>query len=314
MKNFTHWRLLFFYIFFTFFFLFYPGDNHYIHIFAYHRPLFQKKSQQLTIKINSIPYIKNLPSQPNIFADGIYVVDLNSFTPIYKKNEFKKFHPASLTKIITALVTFDIYSPQKIITIENPIYEGQIMHLVNGEKITVENLLYGILIHSANDAAFSLAQSYDYKNFINLMNQKAKSLLMKNSHFDNPAGFDSLNHYTTPFDIALASRELLKNPYLAKIAAIKEIAISDVDFKYYHHLINVNNLLGEIPGLGGLKTGYTEEAGQNLISFYKNNGHRFIIVVLKSEDRFAETKEIINWINNNIDYLNLKEITLNNRY
>ncbi len=314
MKNFTHWRFLFFYIFFTLFFLFYPGDNYQFHIFAYHRLLFQKKNQSLIININNIPYIKNRSFQPNIFADGVYVVDLNSFTPIYKKNVFKRFHPASLTKIITALVTFDVYSPQKIITIKNPITEGQIMNLVDGEKITVENLLYGILIHSANDAAFALAQSYGKEKFINLMNKKAESLFMKNSHFDNPAGFDSLNHYSTPFDIALASRELLKNPYLAKMTAIKEITISDVDFKYYHHLINVNNLLGEVPGLGGLKTGYTEEAGQNLVSFYKNNGHQFVIVVLKSEDRFAQTKEIINWINNNIDYLNLKKITLSNRY
>ncbi len=312
MKIFPHSRLLFFYIFFTLFFLFYPGDNYQIHIFTYQRSLFQKKIQPLIINLNHIPYIKNRSVQPNIFADGVYIVDFKSFTPIYKKNAFKRFHPASLTKIITALVTFDIYQPQQIISIKNPVIEGQIMNLVDGEKITVENLLYGILIHSANDAAFALAQSYGKEKFISLMNKKANSLFMKNSHFDNPAGFDSLNHYTTPFDIALASRELLKNPYLAKMTAIKEITLSDIDFKYFHRLINVNTLLGEIPGLGGLKTGFTEEAGQNLVSFYKNNSHQFIIVVLKSENRFAETKTIINWINDNVNYLILKEITLNN--
>lgn len=314
MKNPIPWRLLFFFIFFTLFFLFYPGNNNQIHIFTYYRHLFNKKSQQLIIKINNIPYLKNISYQPNIFAEGVYVIDLNSFTPIYKKNEFKRFYPASITKIITALVVADIYSPQQIITTKSPISEGQIMNLFHGEKITVENLLYGILIHSANDAAFTLAQSYGEKKFIKLMNNKAKSIHMKNSHFDNPSGFDSLNHYTTPFDIALASREFLKNHYLAKMTAIKEITISDIDFKYYHRLINVNNLLGEIPGVGGLKTGYTEEAGQNLVSFYKNKNHQFIIVVLKSQDRFLETKEIINWLNNNIDYLTIKAIALNNHY
>jgi len=180
------------------------------------------------------------------------------------------------------------------------------MNLVEGEKITVENLLYGILVHSANDAAFALADNYGFERFIYLMNKKAKDLKMNNTHFTNPAGFDDPNHYSNPFDLTLAARELLKNPYLAKIAATKEIIIPDTEFKYFHRLTNINQLLGEISGLGGLKTGYTEEAGQNLISFYKKNGHRYLITILKSEDRFFDTKQIIEWINLNVDYLSFK--------
>ena len=176
------------------------------------------------------------------------------------------------------------------------------MNLVTGEKITFENLLYGLLVHSANDAAYVLADNYGYDKFISLMNKKAKALGMKNSHFSNPNGLDSGSQFSTAFDLSLAARELLKNPYLAKIVSTKEITISDVDFKYFNRLNNVNKLLGEIQGLGGLKTGYTENAGENLVSFYKKNSHQFVIVILKSLDRFNDTRNIIKWIEENIGY------------
>ncbi len=177
------------------------------------------------------------------------------------------------------------------------------MGLVVGERITVENLFYGMLVYSGNDAAYVLADNYGYSKFIKLMNEKVKALRMSNSHFTTPNGLDAPNQYTTPYDLALAARELLKNPYLAKIASTKEITVSDVDFKYFHQLNNVNELLGEIAGVGGLKTGYTEEAGENLVSYYKTDGHKYIIVVLKSQHRFQDTKNIIAWIDANVLYL-----------
>jgi len=299
-------KFYFLFIFYTLFFLFYPGDNYYFHIFAYNRDLFSQKEKEKKIQIAPVPYLKNPFWTPSISAQGVYVIDLPSFTPVYKKNEKQRFLPASLTKIITALVAYDLYRPEQIITIKNVIHDGQTMNLVEGEKITVENLLYGILIHSANDAAFALANDYGYEKFIDLMNKKAKELKMQSTHFTNPAGFDHPFHYSTPFDLTLAARAFLKNEYLAKITAIKEITISDIDFKYFHHLVNINQLLGEIKGLGGLKTGYTEEAGQNLITFYKKNNHQFLITLLKSQDRFEDTRQIIEWLNLNLDYLYFK--------
>lgn len=297
-----------FYLLFTFFtllFLFYPGDSYYFHIFAYHRDLFNKKEAFLTQKILPIPYLKS-NYFPDVSADGVYVLDLPSFTPIFKRNEHMKLFPASTTKIITALVAYDVYKPEEVITVKKTINEGQVMGLVIGEKITVENLLYGMLVYSGNDAAYVLADNYGYDRFIKLMNEKAKALKMNESHFYNPAGLDATNQVTTPFDLSLAARALLKNQYLAKIVSTKEITISDVDFKYFHQLTNVNQLLGEIQGVGGLKTGYTEEAGENLVSFYKNNNHQFLIVLLKSNDRFQDTRNIITWLNENINYINPK--------
>ncbi len=294
------------FIFYTLLFLFYPGDSYYFHIFAYNRHLFTQKEVTTNLKINPIPYLK-LPYFPEISAQGVYVVDLPSFTPILERNSHEKFYPASTTKIITAMVAYDIYKPDDIITIKRIINDGQIMGLVPGEKITVENLLYGILVHSANDAAYALADNFGYNNFIKLMNKKAQELKMEKSYFVNPAGYDDEKQLTTPFDLALAARKFIANKYLAKFVATKEIIISDVDFKIFHKLSNINKLLGEIQGVGGLKTGYTENAGENLISFYKKNNHQYIIVILKSQNRFEDTKNIINWIETNIDYINLQD-------
>lgn len=288
--------------FFTLFFLFYPGDSYYFRIFAFNRKAFEKKEQRLAFNVNPVPYLKSPFYFPETTAEGVYVVDLPSFSPILERNKRLKFLPASTTKIITALVAYDVYEPDQVISVRRVVEEGQIMGLQIGEKITVENLLYGILVHSGNDAAYVLAENYGYDKFIDLMNKKAAALKMMNSHFANPAGLDNGDQYTTPFDLALAAREILKNHYLAKIVSTKEITISDVDFKYFHQLSNVNQLLGEIAGIGGLKTGYTIEAGENLVSLYKKNGHEFIIVILKSLDRFQDTRNVVNWIEENVAY------------
>jgi len=294
-----------FYIFFVLFsvlFLFYPGDTTYYKIFAYHRELFDLAKEKIPVVQNQVPVLR-VPYYPEITAEGIYVVDLHSFTPIFERNAKYQFFPASTTKMVTALVAQDIYQPTDILTVKRSIEEGQVMGLVAGEKMTVENLLYGLLVYSGNDAAFAFADNYGNDKFVELMNQKAQELGMKQSHFTNPAGLDEDPQLTTPFDLALASRELLVTPGLKKIVAIRDITVADTEFKYFHRLTNVNKLLGEIQGVGGLKTGYTENAGENLISFYQKNDHQYIIVILKSLDRFTDTKQIITWLDTNIDYL-----------
>jgi len=296
-------RFYLLFIFYALLFLFYPGDNYYFHLFAYNRPLFSQKTTKIKSNLKPVPYLKNPFLLPETSAQGVYVVDLPSFTPILERNKHNRFLPASTVKILTGLVAVDVYNPSQIITVKRVVNVGQLMELQVGEKITVENLLYGTLVHSGNDAAFVLADNYGYEKFIELINKKASLLKMKNSKFSDPAGLEETSQYTSPYDLALVARELLKNPYLSKIVSTKEITISDIDFKYFHRLTNVNRLLGEISGLGGLKTGYTEEAGENLVSFYKKNGHQFVIVVLKSEDRFLDTSNIINWIEENIDYI-----------
>lgn len=304
VKDKLKFRFYILFIFYTLLFLFYPGDSYYFDIFAHHKELFMAKEAIPSLKINPIPVLRS-QYYPQISAEGVYVVELASFTPIFEKNTHNKFFPASTTKIITALVANDLFQPDDVITVTKLRSNGHTMGLVAGERITAENLLYGMLVYSGNDAAYALADAKDYVAFIALMNKKARDLKMVNTNFQNPAGLDEFNNYTSPFDLALAARALLKDHYLAKFVSTKDITVSDVDFKYFHKLTNINKLLGEIAGLGGLKTGYTEAAGENLVSFYKDpQGHEYIIVIVKSEDRFEDTKVIIDWIQTNIDYIN----------
>ncbi len=298
-------RFYFLFTFFSLLFLFYPGNSLYFDIFAYNRALLATNQPHRQIRKASIPYVK-AAYYPEISAEGVYVADLPSFTPVLKRNPHAKLFPASTTKVLTALVAYDIYKPDQIITIKNVQPEGQVMGLVPGERITVENLLYGTLVHSGNDAAYALGQNYGLADFVTLMNKKAQALKMTDSHFTNPAGLDDSNQYSTAYDLALAGRTLLENSYLAKIVSTKEIIISDVDFKYFHTLTNVNKLLGKVQGIGGLKTGSTPEAGENLVSLYKrNDGHEFIIVILKSFDRFKDTQNAVSWLDNNVAYSTL---------
>ncbi len=297
-----HQRFYLYFLFFTLLLLFYPGDSEYFHIFSYNRPLFEEREQLPNLKSIDVPVLKT-PTPPALSAEGVYIVDLDSFTPVYERGSKARFFPASTAKIMTALVAYDVYNPDDIVKVVRVVEEGQTMGLVPGERITVEKLLYGTLIHSGNDAAFALADNFGLEDFVGLMNKKAKQLKMNDSQFANPAGLDSPNQYTTPFDLTLASRELLRNKYLSKIVSIKEITISDEDFKYFHTLSNVNKLLGEIRGIGGLKTGFTENAGENLVSLYrKKDGHTLILVILKSQDRFQDTANAVNWVEENVRY------------
>jgi len=291
---------------FTLLFLFYPGDNLYAKIFSEKNNL-SDSAKELNFDFKQVPFVKANSPMPELSAEGILILNLDSFTPVYEKNASSSFLPASTVKIITALTAMDVYKLDDVLVVKRAMEEGQVMGLIKDEKITFENLLYGILVHSGNDAAYVIADNYKdgYDKFIEKMNEKAKQLKMNNTHFKNPAGFDSSDQYATPTDLALASRALLKNKELSKIVSTKSITVNDIDFKYFHPLYNVNKLLGEIPGLGGLKTGYTEDAGENLISFYKHNNYQYLIVVLKSRDRFLDTTNILKWINDSIEYYSI---------
>jgi D-alanyl-D-alanine carboxypeptidase len=297
-------RHIVFFILLTFLFLFYPGNYFYRDLFVYNPQLFAKQEDTITFTKTDIPHIKNPFSMPFITAQGSYVVDLATFTPVFSKNEHMRLFPASTTKMLTALVAYDRFSLDDTLVAHNIVNIGQVMGLVEGEKMTFENMLYGLLVYSGNDVAYAIADNYPGGRdvFVQKMNQKAASLSMRDSHFENPAGLDAQNQYSSAFDLALVGREVLKNKELSKIVSTKSITVSDEDFKYFHDLTNVNKLLGEIPGVGGLKTGYTEEAGENLVSFYKKGDHRFLIVILKSQDRFLDTRSILTWIDSNIDY------------
>lgn len=287
------------------FILFYPGDSVYVRMFFSHRDIFATHKSSINIPKSAVAYVKNPSIQPTVTAQGIYVIDLQSSTPVLSQKEHEAFLPASTVKVITALTAYDVFDLDSVLEVKRIIKEGQTVDFVLGERLTFENLLYAILVHSGNDAAYVIADNYPggEKAFVTAMNKKAQDLGMKNTIIKNPAGLDSFGQHTSPFDLTLAGRALLLNKRLANIVSVKNITITDVDFNHFHHLSNVNELLGSLPGVGGLKTGYTIDAGENLITLYKSNGHEFLIVIMKSSDRFEDTRNIISWLSTNIDFI-----------
>lgn len=281
-------------------------------------------TKQITKSLPENPILGTSSSFPIISAQGAIAVDLDSGVPLYEKNPDLGLLPASTTKIVTALIALDTFSLDQILTVPKGInVDGQKMGLFAGEQMKVEDLLYGLLVYSANDAAMTLAMNYpvssesgisSYSAFIDSMNNKARKLSMNNSNFENPVGLDGLNQTTTARDLVRVSEVAMRNPIFSKIVGTKSITITDVTGKYVYHLENVNQLLGEVPGVLGIKTGWTENARENLVTFIENDNHKIVLVILGSQDRFGETKELINWIFENYEWqdVNVSILTGNN--
>jgi len=284
-------------------FLVYPGKNPLLTAAARNPSAFIPR-ETLKYKPQPLPQLKQAFA-PELFTSSAYLVmDLSSFTPILSENARQEMFPASLVKLATAIVSYRSYGLDKVLTVKKVIPDELRMGLLPGEKLTSLNLLYGILVYSANDAAYTLAENYHggVKKFVAQMNKLAKELKMTQTSFTNPIGFDHPAQYSTAFDLTLLSREFLNYELLLNLSSTKAITVSDIAFEHLHYLTNINELLGEIPHLGGLKTGTTEKAGQNLISFYRLNDRPILIVLLKSEDRFNDARVLINYLTENLTY------------
>jgi D-alanyl-D-alanine carboxypeptidase len=291
------------------FFLWYPGQNYYsvARFGGGLRPL-----SQLVLRPTPAPYPVNKTGVypgSEVGATSIVVQDVISGVYLFKRSSTLQLPPASTTKILSALVVLDSMGLDDVVTVGELKNNGQTIGLVSGERITVENLLYGMLIQSGNDAGYALAGAYPggLDAFITAMNKKAQDLHLSMSHFTNPVGYDDPAHYMTAEDLARLADVALENKIVAKMVAIPQITISDVTHTYFHKLSNVNQLLGKIPGVAGIKTGWTEEAGENLVTLVERGGRRIVIVVLHSQDRFGDTIRLIDWAFGNYGWLDLKE-------
>lgn len=257
---------------------------------------------QPTAKPKSFPPLPVLPAGttfPVLSAQGALAVDLDSGVSLYEKKSDALLLPASTTKIVTALVALDYYSLDQVLVVPKGTgVDGQKMRLFAGEEMKVGDLLYGLLVYSANDAAETLAAGYPGGRlaFIDAMNKKANELSMVNSHFANPVGFDEDAQHSTAKDLVRVSEVAMRIPEFAKIVGTKQVTIFDVSGKTKYNLKNINELLGVVPGVMGVKTGWTENARENLVTYVERDGHKVMIAILGSQDRFGETKELINWI------------------
>lgn len=243
-----------------------------------------------------------------ITAKAFVVMDDDSKVILFSRNPNIRFSMASTVKIMTALTALGFYKMDDILIVQANNTPAVTIGLKKGERISFENLLYGMLLPSGNDAALVLAQNYPggETKFVEKMNENASDFHLNNTHFSDVAGLDDQGDYTTVVDLARLSSIALKNKTFAKIVSSKYKLITTNSGKNSYHLYNLNKLLGT-DGVNGVKTGFTDEAGGVLVTSKIENGHTLIIVVMKSQDRFSDTKKLLSFISGNINFLNFSD-------
>jgi len=227
-------------------------------------------------------------NQPEIVGESAILVDINSGDILYEKNSTQKKEIASLVKILTSVIALEHKEIDAKFTVSEEaasIGENS-MALEAGEVFSLEQLLYGLILNSGNDAAFTIAENVGggVDTFVLWMNIKAKELNLKDTIVYDPSG---LNDFTrsTAVDLAKLTRYALKNPILKEIVRTVEIEFPYTEEHKYVYLRNQTNLLSTYPGVQGVKTGYTEDAGLCLVTYFANQEVEFVGVVLNSTDR-----------------------------
>ncbi len=230
----------------------------------------------------------NTSLQPEITAEAAVLIDMDSGEILFEKNSAKKSKIASLTKVMTAIIALEHKKKgdQILISKRAATIGENSMGISEDESYSLEELLYGLILHSGNDAAYAIAEGTagDVETFVGWMNIKAKELGLNNTYFADPSGLDDAS-FSTPIDLVKLTRYALQNPDLREIAKTVEYEIPSSKEHKYIFLQNQTNLLTTYPGVQGFKTGYTEEAGLCLITNALNEGKELVGIVLNSTDR-----------------------------
>ena len=262
---------------------------------------FSKNNDLIQYQHPAKVYFK-LSVEPQLNSTHYILIDAATNTIILSKNSDEKIYPASTTKLVTALTALNIYPLDEELTINQEYKEGQIMDLRLGEKITIKSLVTALLVYSANDAAFTLANHHQKgeSGFVDEMNLLVQKYGLKNTHFINYDGIHNENHYSTAYDLSQIARLAIKKSIITETVKQKKVTVEDVNKTIKHELTSTDELLGVIPEIEGLKTGWTPDAGGCFIGLINLNGHYLISVVTQSEDRFVDTKNLIDWAKNNV--------------
>jgi len=248
---------------------------------------------------------------PEISAEAAVVFDMDSGKWLWEKNSRVPKLPASTTKIMTALVVLGAVDEGKLTLGQQVVVpeiatkaDGQKVGFLAGEPVTVENLLYALLLSSGNDAAETLAAVYPggRSAMVTAMNEKGEELGLERTNFTNPSGFDEYLHFTTAVDLTKIAVAALEDERMAEMVSTVKASFISLDGKFPHNVDNLNTLLSEVPGVKGVKTGWTEVAGENLVTAVERGGHEEIIIVLKSKDRFEDSRKLIDWVFGNFSW------------
>ena len=255
--------------------------------------------------------------EPDVNSRACVVIDRKTNCVLFGKNENTKKKMASTTKIMTATIIIEKCNLSDTIEISKKAAGtgGSRLGLKTGDKITVLDLLYGLMLRSGNDAAVALAEyaGRDINGFAELMNAKALELGLTNTHFETPHGLDSNEHYTTAYELALLSNYALNNPTFAKIVGTKNYTITINGSP--KDLSNTNELLGNMEGVYGIKTGFTNGANRCLVTACKRNNIDIICVVLGADTkkfRTIDSIKLINYVFNNFVVYDLESFVNKN--
>lgn len=272
----------------------------------------------IPIETNQIP---NWPQGPVISAQSAILVDANSGAVLYAKNAHEKLYPASTTKLLTCLIATEQCSMDEVVTFSHDAVfdaprDSSHIAIDVGEELTMEQCLNAILIASANEVAFGVAEHIagTWQDFAPLMNQRAKELGCMDSNFVNPNGLPDENHYTSSFDLAMIGRAFFANELLCKISSTKRLEIPPSDKQPDHIVEESKNQL--FPGrpyayeyLVGSKTGYTNAAKSTLVSCAEKDGLKLIAVVMVEDSpaQFADTVTLFNYGFSNFENINISQ-------
>lgn len=238
--------------------------------------------------------------KPLISAQAAIVYDLTGDRLLFEKNSRKRYPIASLTKVMTALVALDAQNPDARIRIGKDaakIGENS-MGLEEGEELSLYDLLHGLMLVSGNDAAEAIAQasSVGRDNFVFLMNKKAEYLGLSDTHFTNPTGLEGDgNQYSSAYDLLVITKIALENKIFSEVVSTVEYAIPQTQINKEYYLQNETNLLTSYPGVKGVKTGFTDEAGLCLITYLEHGEHKIIGVLLNSSNRRDEMRDLLDY-------------------
>jgi D-alanyl-D-alanine carboxypeptidase len=236
---------------------------------------------------------------PEVTAQYVAILDEDSGAFLYGSREHERVAPASITKIATTLVALE-REPDLGRRVDVTVSGSQlaartgssIMGLEPGENVSLQTLLYGMMLPSGNDAAeqVALALAGGRETYVNWMNERVLRLGLRDTHFVNPSGLDASGHYSSAYDMALLGREAMRNPVFRQLAGTATFRGDGF------RLANLNRLLGVYPGADGVKIGSTRRAGKTMVASATRDGHRVYVVVMHSSDLPGDTTLLFNWV------------------
>lgn len=235
----------------------------------------------------------------SISAESAVLIDASDNTLLFSKNADTRMPMASTTKIMTALVALENGNTDSIVTIPKEAVgvEGSSIYLYEGERLTLLQLLYALMLESANDSAVAIAIEVggSIDGFAKMMNDKATELGLTDTHFVNPHGLDHSNHYTTARELAIITSEALKNKIFCEIVSTKKITIPLNETEGVRLLINHNKMLQNYEGSIGVKTGFTKRCGRCLVSAAERNGLRLVSVTLNAPNDWNDHTKMLDY-------------------